>query len=195
MPPAPAPAQNVDFASAERGDFRQNPKYIAITKMQEEVKAIQLPPRTSLGGQEGDLSTQWAQQFEAEAIATEKLNLWWLNKKLTEIGAPSVTNVEAAIQDATQIISVLAHVAGQKPPKYNKKARMAVQMRDNWSALVVYMKSLGIRVDDSRALEEGEISVKLDAQLLGDLDRREIMKLFTKIMVYENKLIKRREAS
>jgi len=92
-----------------------------------------------------------------------------------------------------------------KPPKYAKMARMDVQLRDNWASIVRYMRNLGIQVDNVKVayqksnrkevdLNEDveEIKVGLDPIQLFNLDRRELMKIFSKIMVYENKLINTR---
>jgi len=197
---APVKAQPPAFKSSTstpKRNYQESPKYQDILKMQAEVKAIELPPRMPISGRNDSsgLANEWAVQFEMEAIATEKLNLWWLNKKLAEINEAPVTNVESSLEDATRIIKVLALVSGEKVPKYSKMARTPFQKKDNWCATVAFMKKLGIQVDDKGKLEEGEISVKLDALLLGELDRRELMKLFTKIMVYENKLIRKAQAA
>ena len=40
---------------------------------------------------------------------------------------------------------ILELLAGKKAPNYAKKPKMEVQLRDNWSAVVKFMRTLGIQ--------------------------------------------------
>ena len=135
----------MEAATKQRGDYRDSPKYKAIAEMQEEVRKIKLPERTIKQNDAAGLANEMAVQFEKEANATEKHMLWWLNKKLEQLGEPKVDNVEMSMQDGVYAMKVLELLSGKKAPKYTKKARMAVQRRDNWVAVVKFMKSLGIQ--------------------------------------------------
>merc|ERR1719272_891547 len=130
-------------------------------------------------------------QFEREALLTEALNIWWLNNMLKNIGdgKAQVNDVKGDVKSGVYLIQVLAHLSGKKTPKYSKNPKMAVQFKDNWNALVAFMRNLGISVDKDEISgfgDDAEVDVSLNADLLGDMDRREHLKMFTKIMLYEN---------
>ena len=72
------------------------------------------------------------------------------------MGREKVDNVKECLESGVLMIEVLELVAGQKAPKYNKNARMAVQVSDNWQCLVKFMRNLGIPVDDSKGAAEEE---------------------------------------
>ena len=84
-------------------------------------------------------------QFDMEAVATEKLNIFWLNKKLGELGKDPKPDLTDSLKDGVAMIQVLEHIspAGKRPKKYAKMARMDIQKQDNWSCLVDFMRSLG----------------------------------------------------
>ena len=138
-----------------------------------------------------------ALQFEMEAVATEKLNIFWLNKKLKELGKEAKPDLTDSLKDGVAMLQVMELVSGKRPKKYAKMARMDIQKQDNWSCLVDFMRSLGIVVDDVfnvSAKKEEANSPSLNPLFLFQLDRREHIKLFTKIMLYENMLVDQREA-
>lgn len=144
-----------------------------------------------------------------------------------------ISNVTDDLKDGVIIMMLIAELSGKKAPKYNKSPKVPAQIRDNWSCVVKYMKSIGIQgmldldlnsphgplgvapctvaiaqwntatlppsthslsvlfvvwghaVDADGATEDTE-SVHLDAGLLADMDRREHLKMFSKLMLYEN---------
>lgn len=196
---APDASVFADGAYKERDGFRENSVIKNFLQLQEEVDAIELEEREDEEDTDGTgIANMMAVQFENEAHLTEKLNVWWLNKMLKKIGEDkTVNNVRASIKDGVALMRILELLAGKKAPNYAKKPKMEVQLRDNWSAVVKFMRTLGIQVDNIKVKasdlgEEDEIPVGLDPVKLFQTDRREILKIFSKIMVYENKLINAR---
>ena len=71
-------------------------------------------------------------QFDMEAVATEKLNIFWLNKKLGELGKDPKPDLTDSLKDGVAMIQVLEHIspAGKRPKKYAKMARMDIQKQE-----------------------------------------------------------------
>eukprot|EP00040_Diaphanoeca_grandis_P004826 m.30284 g.30284 ORF g.30284 m.30284 type:complete len:365 (+) comp16251_c0_seq1:219-1313(+) len=156
----------------------------------EAIAALKMDEASIDTPQGADVAYERERQFQREAMMTEALNIWWINTKLKEIGGSAqVTDVKESMKSGAYIMQVLAHLSGRKAPRYSQKPKMAVQFKDNWVAIVAFMRDLGIQVDKDKisgAGEDTEVDVSLNADLLGDMDRREHLKLFTKVMLYEN---------
>jgi hypothetical protein len=187
-PPEPAAPPRENFSTSRDG-FKSNARVQAIQAAQGAVDAVEIKGRTVVQTDGAGTANEMALQFEKEAVATEKLNIWWLNKKMTKLGQPTVTDLTDSLKDGVKIMQVVEQVSGKRAPKYSKMARMDVQRQDNWVAIMGFLRSLGVQVDDTPSQDPEEVSVALDSLLLFKLDRREHLKLFAKIMVYENKLV------
>lgn len=98
-----------------------------------------------------------------------------------------VDNLHDSLADGVLLWKIMEKLSGKKG-KYAKMAKMDIQRMDNWAGLVKFMKSCGIQVDDDANKDPEAESVGLDATSLYELERRELLKIFSKIMVYENTL-------
>jgi len=183
--------------AAAKGDYRENARVKAIHAAQNAVDDVVVEEREVLQTSGAETANEMAFQFEKEAVATEKLNIFWLNKKLKELGKEPKPDLTESLKDGVAMIQVMELVSGKKAPKYAKMARMDIQKQDNWSCLVGFMRKIGIVVDEifnMNAKEDEAASPSLNPLFLFQLDRREHIKLFTKIMLYENMLVDQREA-
>jgi len=151
----PPPAPSSSGADAPPAHQPDNDTVKNFHKLVDEIEAIEMDERSDDEddcGDFGDSGQVMRQQFQNEAYLTEQLNCWWLNNMLKRLGKDkTVSNVRESVKDAVLLIQILELLSGQKPPKYFKMARMEVQLRDNWSAIVRYMRDLGIRVDNVKA--------------------------------------------
>lgn len=123
-------------------------------------------------------SNERRRQFEREATASEKFNIFWLNQKLSAVGAEKVDNVKEALRSGVVIMQVLEHLSGKKA-RYTKKPKLEVQFRDNWASIVNFMRTLGIQVDGDGVKGSGDdetVDVSLSELKCMDLDRRELLK-------------------
>eukprot|EP00041_Stephanoeca_diplocostata_P024821 m.638484 g.638484 ORF g.638484 m.638484 type:complete len:404 (-) comp22606_c1_seq6:3537-4748(-) len=173
----------------ERSDFRKVGKVKEVLDKQDLVNSMDVQAREVVQEDGAFVANQRAIQFEKEAVATEKMNLFWINNKLKKIeGETQVTDVKESIANGVRIMKVLELISGKKAPRYAKNPTLEVQIRDNWACVVRFMESLGIEVTAHKTAKDEDASVGLDPDALGELDRREVLKLFSKIMLYENTL-------
>lgn len=122
--------------------------------------------------------------FEQTALAEERMYLTWLNRQLKAVGRPEVDNLSTSLKDGILIIEVLKKMSGMNPPIYAKKVVVVQQEVDNWISIVKWMRKLGIPVDNPPNYSDGE-SVGVDPFAIHSLDRREILKLFSKLLIFE----------
>jgi len=166
----------------------KNTKVKKILDDQDAVNAMDVAGRDVTMADGANHANYLAVQFDKEATMTEKLHLFWINKKLETMKSKTrISNVTEDLADAVIVIQLVAELSGKKPPRYNKKPKNEIFIRDNWSNVVSFMKSLGIQVDAEGKKEDAE-SVHLDARLLAEMDRREHLKMFSKLMLFENGL-------
>ena len=66
--------------------FRKNEKVQKILSAQDDVKSVHVQGRAVREEDGAFLANQRAIQFEKEAVATEKHNLWWVNRMLDKMG-------------------------------------------------------------------------------------------------------------
>lgn len=126
-----------------------------------------------------------AEAFSQAALAEEKMYLLWFNRQLKALGKPEVNNISDSLQDGILIMEVLKKLSGENPPQYAKRVTVIQQAVDNWHVIVKFMGRLGIQVDNAPDRGDAE-SVGLDPVSLHSLDRREILKLFSKLLIYES---------
>lgn len=126
-----------------------------------------------------------AEAFSQAALAEEKMYLMWFNRQLKSLGKPEVKDISNSLQDGTMVMEVLKKLSGENPPQYAKRVAVVQQAVDNWHVIVKFMGRLGIQVENMPGAPDAE-SVGLDPILLHSLDRREILKLFSKLLVYES---------
>eukprot|EP00037_Helgoeca_nana_P002844 m.36553 g.36553 ORF g.36553 m.36553 type:complete len:370 (+) comp12867_c0_seq1:78-1187(+) len=178
-----------DFEDDQRHTKKADSKNTKVQKIlanQDAVNAMEVAGRDVEIADGAQKANYLAEQFEKEARMTEKLHLFWVNKKMEKMKSDKrISNVTDDLKDGLIIMMLIAELSGKKAPKYNKSPKVPAQIRDNWSCVVKYMKSIGIQVDADGATEDTE-SVHLDAGLLADMDRREHLKMFSKLMLYEN---------
>lgn len=129
-------------------------------------------------------AAQREEAFSQAALAEEKMYLMWLNKQLKSLGKNPVNDISISLQDGTIIMEVLKKLSGENPPQYAKRVTVVQQAVDNWHVVVKFMGRLGIQVDKVSASDAENVG--LDSQLLHSLDRREILKLFSKLLIYES---------
>lgn len=122
--------------------------------------------------------------FEQVALAEEKMYLLWLNRQLKALGRPEVSDMSTSLKDGLIIMEVLKKMSGMNPPIYAKKVVVVQQEIDNWISAVKWMRKLGIPVDNPPNYTDGE-NVGIDPIALHSLDRREILKLFSKLLIFE----------
>eukprot|EP00730_Choanoeca_flexa_P001728 TRINITY_DN10758_c0_g1_i2.p1 TRINITY_DN10758_c0_g1~~TRINITY_DN10758_c0_g1_i2.p1 ORF type:complete len:418 (+),score=100.64 TRINITY_DN10758_c0_g1_i2:293-1546(+) len=195
--PNPAPAtQAASTATApngtnleEREGFRNIPRVKewfdrddAIAQVDLKVKEETTRKPTDINA-DSERADQHAQQFSEAALAEEKMYLVWLNDHLSKEGQPEVPDLADSIKTAVPVLWALKSVSEQKAPFFHKNPRTVPQQVDNWSILFKWMKKLDIPVEEQG---EGEdYSPALDATALHQADRREILKLFSRLLMFE----------
>lgn len=196
MPPTqpdPTPAATVPepvLESIPRTDFKNLEVVKNVNEKKSSVAQIELEEQEVIEDDGAFESNRRRIQFEKEATASEKFNIFWLNQKLAKVGDGSdkVDNVKEALRNGVRIMQVLEVISGKKA-RYSKRPKLEVQFRDNWQSVVNFMRDLGIQVDTDGVKGSGDdetVDVSISAEKCGELDRRELLKLFTKIMLYEN---------
>lgn len=190
--PAASPAAAT--GTGARTDFKSHSKVKGWIDQNEAINNVQLkvqeqPTRALPEGFKADANEradQYKERFNRAALLEEKLYLVWLNKKIASLGK-QVEDLSESLKNGIIAIEVLKIVSGQTPPMYSKKPSVMQQQIDNWHVVLKFMSKLGIEVNNVSSGED-LVAVGLDARALYELDRREILKLFSKILMYENKL-------
>lgn len=182
-------------ADPERGDFTNLPRVKKWIDQGDSINSVQLTvteeKKKVIEGFSADASERAAiqmEKFSKAALAEEKMYLFWMNSHLKKIDK-STADISESIKNGCLILEVIKIVSGQPAPMYAKRPTVMQQQMDNWHVVIKYMRKLGIQVDNIGSGDQVE-SVGLDADALFNLDRREILKLFSKLLMYENTLKK-----
>eukprot|EP00053_Salpingoeca_punica_P008434 m.75728 g.75728 ORF g.75728 m.75728 type:complete len:394 (-) comp14604_c0_seq1:148-1329(-) len=119
--------------------------------------------------------------FSQAALEEERLYISWLNHHLKALGKPEVSDLGPSLKTGATMVEVVGAVSGQKPPAYRQKPAVVQQEIDNWHVVVQFMTKVGMCEKDESEDDGGN----LDPALLHSSDRREILKLFSKLLLYE----------
>jgi hypothetical protein len=177
------------IATEERDGFRNIPRVKEWFDKGDAIAAVDIQANEeelNRGDMAGTgIADQLHAQFNEAAIEEEKLYLFWFNDHLQTLGVEQVSDLHKSLKSGVQVIRVLEHVGETKAPSYQKNPRFDVQRQDNWRVVKKFMEKLGIPVEEEG---EGEDYVAaLDPEALFNGDRREMLKLFSKLMMYEAK--------
>ncbi|XP_065845642.1 uncharacterized protein [Oscarella lobularis] len=107
--------------------------------------------------------------FKLSAHTEKLMYLTWLNEQLDT----ETKNLDEDIRGAIPILKVMEKVSGQAAPIHSPKPITSLQMSDNWHAVLKFMKILQISTED------------LEFADLYQLDEREILKLFSRLLKWE----------
>lgn len=197
-PASPAPAASKTSTMSKTAtlggggtrDFKKAPSVQSwIQKseevMKQEVKVTETLNHKSLDGL-AQTGTEGAdlhfQKFDRAARAEEKMYLMWMNDKLRDSGK-SIEDLGPSLKNGVLVMEVLIKIAHLPPLKYTKRPLVVQQERDNWEVIVKFMRKLGIQVDPL-PMPGGE-GAALNPLVLHEGERREMLKLFSKLMLYE----------
>lgn len=186
--PAGTPANRDNFknlASVKKWtDSEDAINNVSIKVVEEKTRALP----EGFAADANERAAAHAEVFSKAAIAEEKMYLHWMNNQLKKLDK-NIPDISASLKDGILILEALKMVSGKPAPMYSKRPSVMQQMADNWVVVIKWMRKLGIQVDASEEdTAAGVDNSSLDATKLFELDRREILKLFSRILNYENKL-------
>lgn len=131
-----------------------------------------------------DRANKHLETFSQAALAEEKMYLIWFNSHLKKLGRDQVADIGPSLKTGVDVLEVLKVLAKQPAPMYAKRPMVVQQEVDNWHVVIKFMRKLGIVVDNEPGMNK-EDGVGIDPILLHGSDRREFLKFFSKLLLYE----------
>ncbi|EDQ87146.1 uncharacterized protein MONBRDRAFT_33487 [Monosiga brevicollis MX1] len=199
-PPAPSAAPSAAVQQGinvqEREGFRNIPRVKEwfdrddqIQQVDIKIKEEETKKPADLQNAAADRADEHMKMLSEAALAEEKMYLVWINDHLEQVGMSPVSDLTDSLKNGVAVIKALESVSketGIKPPHFHKNPRAFPQEIDNWNIVIKYMRKLGIPVDEEGTGEE--YVAPLDPAALHNADRREMLKLFSKLLMYEASL-------
>eukprot|EP00049_Salpingoeca_infusionum_P023337 m.11511 g.11511 ORF g.11511 m.11511 type:complete len:416 (+) comp5737_c0_seq1:27-1274(+) len=178
----------VSTSGGSSGDFTSLPSVQETMNLKQQALSqklnVQEDKRAGYSDQGSERAARHEAKFAEAARREEQMYVMWLNNKLADSGK-AVEDLGPSLKDGTLIMQVLSKIGKLPAPNYAKRPRVKAQEIDNWEIIIKYMRKLGMPVDNTPGMPVDEDSVGLDAGKLHEGDRREILKLFGKLLIYE----------
>jgi predicted amino acid-binding ACT domain protein len=140
--------------------------------------------RSGYSDQGSEIAAQREAKFAEAARREEQLYLMWVNNHISDTGK-QIEDLGQSLKNGAIVMGILAKIGKLPAPSYAKNPKVMAQEIDNWEIVIKYMRKLGMPVDNLPGMPDDEDSIGLDALKLHEGDRREILKLFGKLLIYE----------